>query len=233
MTAQPDLLLVPGLICTEALFTPQIKALAPHARVTVADHSRFASLPEIAADILSRAPDRFALAGLSMGGYVAFEILRQAPARVTRLALLGSNARADRPEQIKTRQILIGLGRTMGVRAVQAMLLRYLVHPARLADLDLVATVLSMAEATSRPAFEREQTAIMGRPDNRPFLKEIRVPTVVIVGAEDNLTPVKVAEEMHAGIAGSRLVVIPDCGHLSTLERPDAVNAALLEWLRS
>lgn len=233
MTAKPDLLLIPGLLCTGALFAPQISALTPHAGITVADHTRFASLPAIAADILSRAPDRFALAGLSMGGYVALEMLRQAPARVTRLALLGSNARADRPEQIKTRQILIGLGRTMGVRAVQAMLLRYLVHPARLADLDLVATVLAMAEGTSRPAFERAQAAIIGRPDNRPFLKEIRCPTVVIVGAEDGLTPVKVAEELHAGIAGSRLAVIPDCGHLATLERPDAVNAALIEWLAS
>jgi len=228
---KPSLQLVPGLLCSPALFAPQVAGLADAADVAVADATRAGDFPTIARQILAAAPDRFALAGLSMGGYVAFEILRQAPERVTRLALLDTNARADRPEQIKQRHLLIGLGRALGVRAVQAALLKFLVHPGRLGDRALVDTVLGMADRFGQPAFERQQAAIMGRPDNRPFLASIRCPALIIVGNEDALTPVKVAEEMHAGIAGSRLEVIPDCGHLTTLERPEAVNALFLEWL--
>lgn len=231
MPHQKNIVFVPGLLCTPALFAPQIEALAGHYRVHVADHSRHATLAEIARDILAQAPASFALAGLSMGGYVAFEMMRQAPDRITALALMDTNARADRPEQKKQREMLVGLGRTMGVRAVQGALLRYLVQPARLRDTMLINTVLDMADATGLPAFEREQAAIIGRPDNRPFLAAIRCPTVIIVGAQDALTPVKVSQEMHAGIAGSRLEVIPDCGHLATLERPEIVNGILLEWL--
>lgn len=228
---KPQLLLVPGLLCTPALFAPQLAALGAHADILIADHSRAGDLPTIARQILARAPDRFALAGLSMGGYVAFEILRQAPDRVSRLALLDSNARADRPDQVKQRHLLIGMGRALGVRAVQAALLKFLIHPRRLDDRALVDTILGMADRTGQPTFERQQAAIMGRPDNRPFLASIRCPTLIVVGNEDALTPVKVAEEMHAGIAGSRLEVIPDCGHLTTLERPEAVNRLLAQWL--
>jgi pimeloyl-ACP methyl ester carboxylesterase len=225
------LVLVPGLLCSAELFGPQIERLAGSAAVSVADHTGCASMPEIARAILAAAPDQFALAGLSMGGYIAFEMLRQAPERISRLALLDTNARADRPDQIEQRRKLIALGRTEGVRAVQQALLPYLVHPDRLADAGLVETVLRMAEETGQEAFERQQTAIMDRPDNRPFLGAIKSPTVIIVGAEDGLTPVKVAEEMHAGIAGSRLEIIPHCGHLSTLERPEMVNRILAAWL--
>lgn len=231
MTKSP-LILVPGLLCSPDLFSHQIKGLSHISEITVADHTRSSTLPDIARSILATAPPRFALAGLSMGGYVAFEMLRQAPERVTRLALLDTNARGDRPDQTKTRQILLGLGQTLGVRAVQAMLLRYLVHPRRLNDLALMETVLGMAEWTGRPAYERETAAIMGRPDNRAFLKEIKCPTLLIVGAEDAMTPPKVHQEMQAGIAGSRLEVIPDCGHLATLEQPEAVNRLLADWLK-
>lgn len=227
----PDLVLVPGLLCSPALFAPQVEGLAASVRVQIADHTRADTLPAIARDILAQAPPRFALAGLSLGGYIAFEMLRQAPDRIIRLALLDTNARADRPEQIKIRQTLLGLGRTMGVRAVQSMLLRHLVHPRRLADRPLVDIVLRMAEWTGLSAYERQTRAIMGRPDNRSFLKEISCPTLIVVGSEDALTPVKVHEEMQAGIAGSRLAVIPDCGHLSTLEQPQVVNGLLREWL--
>jgi pimeloyl-ACP methyl ester carboxylesterase len=225
------LVLIPGLLCTADLFAPQIEALAEVARLTVAEHRGRDSMAAIAEGILAAAPRTFALAGLSMGGYIAFEILRQAPDRVSRLALLDTNARADRPEQIRQRQLAVGLGRALGVRAVQAALLARLLHPFRLADRVLVDRVLAMADATGQRDFERQQTAIMGRPDNRPFIRGLRLPTVIVVGAEDALTPVKVAEEMHRLIAGSRLEVIPDCGHLSTLERPEAVNAILRRWL--
>jgi pimeloyl-ACP methyl ester carboxylesterase len=232
-TSKPHLVLIPGLLCTDRLFAPQIAALGASANISVADHTGFASLPEIARAILADAPERFALAGLSMGGYIAFEMLRQAPERVMRLALLDTNARADRPEQADQRRKLIALAERDGIANVIKLLLPYWVHKDRLADQALVAILRGMAEAVGVAAFKRQQEAIMGRPDNRPFLAQIQCPTVIVVGAEDAVTPVKVSEEMHAGIAGSRLEVIPDCGHLSTLEQPEAVNAALARWLVS
>ena len=228
---EPALVLVPGLLCTQALFAPQIAALAGQAQITVADHTHHASMAAIARAVLAKAPPRFALAGLSMGGYIAFEMLRQAPGRITRLALLDTNARADRPEQVENRNKLIALGRERGVRAVQVALLPYLIHPQRLSEKPLVEAVLQMADDTGIEAFERQQAAIIERPDNRPFLNEIAEPTLIIVGAEDQLTPVKVHEEMRDGIEGARLAVIPNCGHLATLERPAAVNRLLAEWL--
>jgi pimeloyl-ACP methyl ester carboxylesterase len=185
----------------------------------------------IARSVLAAAPPTFALAGLSMGGYIAFEMMRQAPQRVTRLALLDTSARADRPEQVKQRHIAIGAARTVGVRAVQGLLLRMLVHPDRVHDRALSERILMMADSVGVEAFVRQQTAIIGRPDNRPFLGQIKCPTLIIVGAQDALTPPKVAEEMAAGIAGSKLEIIPDCGHLPTMERPEVVNRLLAQWL--
>lgn len=225
------LLFVPGLLCTPRLFASQIAHLGRRAKVSVGDVTGHSSLPDMAAAILRAAPARFALAGLSMGGYAAFEILRQAPERVTRLALLDTNARADRPEQAQQRRELVGLAEREGLGPVMQRLLPALIHKHRLADRPLVRVVAEMAEEVGVAAFQRQQEAIIGRPDNRPFLAEIRCPTVVVVGAEDAITPVKVAEEICAGIAGSRLEVIANCGHLSTLERPAAVDRVLESWL--
>ncbi len=230
-TSKPALVLVPGLLCSADLFASQIEGLASVAAITVADLTRADNLPEIARFILTSAPPRFALAGLSMGGFIAFEMLRQAPERITKLALLDTNSRADRPEQAKLRHVLIGAAQTVGVRSVQAMLLRLLIHKDRLGDRELTRRVLLMADSTGVSAFIRQQHAILGRPDNRPFLREIKCPTTVIVGEQDALTPVKVAEEIHAGIAGSTLSIIPNCGHLATMEAPEAVNALLAKWL--
>lgn len=231
MTDRPSLVLVPGLMCSPALFDAQVDGLRDVATVEVADVTRQPSLVEMARDVLAAAPERFALAGLSMGGYVAFEMLRQAPERITRLALLDTNARADRPDQIKVREVLIGLARTMGARAVQGLLLRHLIHPSRLTEATLTNRILDMADWVGPVAFERQQRAIMARPDNREFLSTIRCPTLILVGKEDQLTPVKVHDELAAGIAGSRLEIIPVSGHLPTMERPAEVNALLRRWL--
>ena len=232
MTASPEpIVFVPGLLCTGDLFAAQIDAFGGSRSCLVADHTTADNLPGIARSILASAPPNFALAGLSMGGYIAFEMLRQAPDRITRLALLDSNARNDRPDQVKTRHVLIGAARSIGVRSVQAMLLRLLIHKDRVDDRELTSRVLLMADGIGVNAFIRQQLAILGRPDNRPFLDQIRCPTVIVVGEQDALTPVKVAEEMHAGIKGSRLEVIPACGHLATMEAPDKVNAILRQWL--
>lgn len=232
-TSKPSLVLVPGLLCSADLFAGQLEGLAATADVTVADHTTADNLPDIARSILAMAPPKFALAGLSMGGYIAFEMLRQAPERITRLALLDTNARADRPDQMKQRQVLIGAAQTIGVRAVQGMLLRFLIHKDRLADRALTRRVLLMADQVGASAFVRQQMAILGRPDNRPFLGTIECPVTVIVGEQDALTPVKVAEEIHAGISGSTLAVIPNCGHLATMEAPEIVNGLLMKWLAS
>jgi len=232
MTATTEpLVLVPGLLCTADLYAPQIAAFSGQRAVTVADHTTADNLPDIARSILRNAPPKFALAGLSMGGYIAFEMLRQAPERITRLALLDTNARADRPDQVKTRAVLIGAARSIGVRAVQGMLLKFLVHKDRLDDRALTSRVLLMADGIGVNAFVRQQQAILGRPDNREFLKSIRCPTVLIVGEQDALTPVKVHEEMAGLIAGAKLEVIANCGHLATMEAPEAVNRILAAWL--
>jgi pimeloyl-ACP methyl ester carboxylesterase len=232
MTAKVNLLLVPGLLCTRALWAPQMAALGDIAECTVADHTRHDTMEAIAGSILAAAPDRFALAGLSMGGYIAYAIIRQAPQRVTRLALLDTGSRADAPERRPQRQKLIELAEREGAGAAQDALMPNLIHKPRLNEKPLVDVIRQMAVDTGTEAFKRQQTAIMARPDNRPFLPSIRCPTLVLVGRQDALTPVELSEEIAAGIPGAELVVVPECGHLSTLERAEAVNLAMREWLK-
>ena len=233
MAIKSELVMVPGLLCSDTLFADQVSGLASVANVRIGRVLKHDNLADMASAILRTAPDRFALAGLSLGGYVAFEILRQAPERVSKLALLNTNARADREEQIAFRRLLIGLARTLGPRNVQAAALPMMLHKSRLRDRPLIDRVLNMADAVGCPAFVRQQQAIIDRPDNRQFLSEIKCPTVIIVGEQDTMTPVKVAQEMQEGIAGSRLEIISKCGHLSTMERPDEVTAILRNWLTS
>jgi pimeloyl-ACP methyl ester carboxylesterase len=229
--SKTDLVLVPGLLCSAALWAPQIAALSDIADCTVADHTRHRTIKGIARSILAAAPARFALAGLSMGGYIAYEIVRQAPERVERLALLDTGSRADTSERTAARRELVANAGREGVRRAQELLMPALIHPARLGDERLVHTVLQMAIDTGLEAFQRQEEALIGRPDNRPLLPSIRCPTLVLVGREDALTPPDLAREIAAGIPGAKLVIIPDCGHLSTLERPEAVNRALRAWL--
>ena len=231
MATKPHLVLVPGLLCTRALWQPQVAALGQHVKVTIADHMGHDSMVAIARSILDKAPDRFALAGLSMGGYISYEIIRQAPDRVTRLALLDTGSRADTPERSAKRRELIALAEREGVRRAQEQLLPVLLHVSRLAEPDLVETVLQMADDTGLEAFKRQQAAIIARPDNRPFLGSIKCPTLVLVGRQDALTPPELSEEIAAAIPGAKLQIVPECGHLSTLERPEAVNRALEAWL--
>ena len=225
------LLLIPGLMCTADLYRDQIAALKSGRDVVVADHSRSDSMAGIAGGILSVAPPLFALAGLSMGGYVAFEILRQAPLRVTRLALLDTSARADLADQSERRRELVEIARRRSARFVQKTLLPKLISPGSMTDITLVERIMAMADDTGVEAFARQQAAIISRLDSRPLLGGIRCPTLVVVGAEDELTPLNVAEEIRAGIPGSRLVVVPGAGHLSPIEQPAAVTAALKIWL--
>lgn len=229
--ARPALVLVPGLNCTADLFAPQIAALADRVQVTVADHASDETIAAIARRLLASAPPRFALAGLSMGGYVALEVMRQAPRRVERLALLDTRASADTPEDAEIRMAAIKLAETGRFDEIHPVLWPRLVHLKRLGDRELEAVVRRMAEMTGPARFIRQQRAVMGRPDYGPHLAAIGCPTLILVGDGDAITPPFMAEDMAEAIPGARLVVVPECGHLSTLERPEAVSAALGEWL--
>ncbi|MDA1100146.1 MAG: alpha/beta fold hydrolase [Proteobacteria bacterium] len=226
------LILVPGLLCTDALWRAQLDGLADVARVSVtAEHTRHTDIGAIAGAILAAAPPRFALAGLSFGGYIAFEIMRRAPHRVDRLALLDTTANADSEARGRLRRVMIKqaqMGRFLGVTD---RLLPQFIHSDRLGDQILVNRIKEMALSVGRDGFIRQQTAIIGRPDSRRDLAEIDCPTLVLVGRQDLLTPLTRHEEMQAAIPDARLSVIEQCGHLSTMERPDEVNQALRDWL--
>ena len=233
MTEPLAIVLIPGLLDSARLYAEQIPALWRFGPVTVADHTRDDSMAGIARRILADAPPRFALAGLSMGGYVAFEILRQAPARVVKLALLDTTARPDTPEQSAARRAQMALAAAGRLAEVLDAALPRLVHHARRDDAALRQVTALMAQEVGAAAFIRQQQATMERSDSRPMLGGIRAPTLVLVGEDDELTPPERAAEMAHGIAGARLVSVPQCGHLSTLERPREVTQALLSWLQA
>lgn len=224
------LLLLPGLLCDQALWAHQARHLADLGPVTVADLTRDDSLGAMAARVLEAAPALFDLAGLSMGGYLAFEIVRRAPERIARLCLVDTSARADTEEQASRRRGLMDLARRGQFKGVTPRLLPLFLHPDRLGEETLTGAVMAMAERVGPDAFLRQQHAIMGRVDSRRGLAAIAAPTLVIVGREDALTPVAAAEEIAAGIPGARLAVIEDCGHLATMERPQAVTALMRLW---
>ncbi len=231
MAQSLPLLLVPGLLCSARLYSAQIAALLPHGPVTVADHRRDDTMEAIARRILADAPPRFALAGLSMGGYIAFAMMRLAPERIAKLALLDTQARPDTPEGKAGREKFIAMAQAGKLHDVVEALTPKFLHRARAKDEDLRKIVRDMAHDTGPEAFVRQQKAIMSRPDSRPLLSEIGCPTLVVVGEGDELTPPELAREMHADILGSKLVVLPNCGHLSTIEQPDAVNSVLSHWM--
>lgn len=233
MAKQP-LILVPGVLCTETLWRGQIAALADLADpVVTAEHRRHDRVTEIAAAILAAAPQRFALAGLSMGGMIAFEMLRQQPDRVVRVALLDTNARADAPDQGAVRQARIDLVRRGRFEIVLGLQLTRFLPPERLGDGALVDAVLAMCAEVGPEAYVRQERAVMARPDSRPGLGRIACPTLVLCGEQDSATPPELSREIAAAIPGARLEMLPDCGHLSTMERPEAVNRALRAWLQT
>jgi pimeloyl-ACP methyl ester carboxylesterase len=224
--------LIPGVLCSARLYAAQIPSLWTCGPVMVADHTRDDTLQAIARRILAAAPTRFALVGLSMGGYISFEMLRQASARVVKLALLDTTARGETPEASAARRAQMVQAAAGQLTEVADMQFERLVHPQRRVDVSLREVNRQMAQDVGAEAFVRQQTAIIGRAESRPILTDIRCPTLVLVGEADTLTPPDRAAEMANGIAGARLVTVPDCGHLSPIERPEAVTHALLEWLR-
>ena len=223
-------LLVPGLNCDARVYAGVAQALWPIGPVTVANHREGNSVAAIAKAILADAPPKFALIGFSMGGYIAFEILRQAPERVLKLVLLDTSARPDSEESISNRRRLIALAQKGKFREAIDQAFAKSVHPDHVGDSNLYAVHRGMAETNGPVVYANQQEAIITRPDSRPLLATINLKTLIVVGEGDQITPPEVAREMHEGIAGSKLLVVPRGGHLALLEQPELVNPAIKEW---
>jgi pimeloyl-ACP methyl ester carboxylesterase len=233
MTEPTPVLLIPGLLCSPRLYAAQVPQLWRLGPVTIADHTRDDSMRTIAQRILASAPPRFALIGLSMGGYISFEIMRQSPERVAKLALLDTSPRPDTPQQSEARRAQIELAKSGRLTEVLDAAFPNLVHPKHRADERVRQVHDQMAAEVGADGFVRQQLANIGRPDSRPGLSAIRCPTLVLVGDSDALTPPDIAAEIANGIAGARLVTVPESGHASTVEQPEYVTLALMEFLQT
>ena len=227
--------LLPGLACDAALFEHQAAALRAcygAARVQVSDvHTRAASLPEMAAQLLAETRGALVLIGCSMGGMVALEALRQAPQRIAALALLGSSARADVAAMVFLRREAIKRFEAGRMDEVLRANLPAAFHPRHAGDAALVESYFQMIRRAGAAQLIAQNRAVMARADLRPHLGAIRCPTLVMVGEADALTPLAEAREMADAIPGARLVQLPECGHMLTLEAPQRVSDTLLVWL--
>lgn len=233
MDQSSPIVLVPGLASSARIYAPVVPALWRFGPVMIANHVRDDSMADIAARVLREAPPRFALAGHSMGGYIAFEIMRQAPERVVKLALINTQARPDTPEATARRRGLMERARLGELRAVREESFPELVHPSRRNDADILKLVHAQDEDVGVEGYLRQQTAIIARVDSRPTLATITCPTLVLTGDSDNTIPNAFSKEMAEGIAGARLVILASCGHLPQAEQPEATARALTEWLAS
>lgn len=229
---KPNFLLLPGLLNDASLFTEQITALIPLGKVEVADLTNAETISELAASVLkATSSERIVLLGLSLGGYVAFEIMRQAPERVAGLVLIDTTARPDSAEATAKREELIELAAT-DLDAVTEQLLPRLSHPERMNHPAVRGVIQSMATGLGKEVFARQQRAIMSRPDSRATLADITCPTLVICGEDDLITPPELAAEIVDGIKHAKLALIAQCGHLSTLDQPEEVSRLLVEWIK-
>lgn len=230
--SKQDLILLPGTLCNHSQWQHQLAHLQGLAHMQIADLTRDSSVGAMAERVLAAAPERFALAGFSMGGVVAFEMMRQAPERVTRLALLDANPGVfDRAGAASWRQEVEAV-RAGNFGDLAGRMLQEMVHPSRRQDADLGRALRQMAESVGAEAYVNQAKALLNRPDSRPTLPHIRVPTLLLTGREDQACPVALQEEMVAAIPEAALVVIEQSGHMTTMEQPQAVTALLSYWLQ-
>jgi pimeloyl-ACP methyl ester carboxylesterase len=220
--------LLPGLLCDGSIWSDQREALEAVGDVIIPDFRHVNSIAAMAQLVLDAAPQRFAVAGHSMGGRVALEVFRMAPAKVDRLALLDTGIHPRAPAEETKRGELIDLARTSGMEALAARWLPPMLHRNHYA---LLGPLTEMVKRSTPETFANQQRALLDRPDARAALSSIRCPTLVLCGREDTWSPVSQHEEIAAAIAGANLVIVEDCGHMSTVEQPDAVTKALRDWL--
>ena len=223
---------VPGLVSSLRSHLPVLPDLWRHGSVMVANQTEDDSIAAMAARVLHEAPPRFALIGHSLGGYIALEIMRQAPERVTRLALMNTQARTDPPEGTERRRSQLAASAAGNFEAAMNAFFALLVHPSRAEDPALREQLRLACIDTGAETFRRQQTAVMGRIDSRPFLPNISVPTLVLSGDNDRLISNEFSREMAGLIPKATLVIVPQCGHMAPLEQPEAVSAALEDWLK-
>lgn len=234
---QQTLILVPGLMCDAAVWQPLLSGLAPLADCRVVDPGATDSLTEMARRVLAQAPERFALAGHSMGGRVALEVMRLAPARVSHLGLFDTGYLSRPPgaageEEARKRQTLLDLARAQGVRAMAAQWVQGMVAPHRLTDRPLIDAILDMFERRDADTFAAQIRALLARPDASPVLQALRLPTLILCGEQDGWSP----PSQHAAMAAlmpepAPVVCVPDGGHMSMMEQPEAVLQAMRQWL--
>ena len=230
------LVLLPGFLCDHTVWQGQIAALSDIAECTVADYGTLDSIPAMAESVLRSAPDQFSVAGHSMGGRIAFEIFRQAPHRVLRLAVFdsGSAARPAGPagdEEERNRRRLLSVARVEGMRTMALQWVLGMVAPRRLTDRSLIESIVAMFERKSPDLFEAQMNALLGRPDATPLLAQIHCPSLILTGREDAWSPPATHYQIMGAIPGARLVIVPDSGHMSTMEQPAAVSQAMRVWL--
>ncbi len=227
-----QLVFLPGLAADATMWRHQLSAMPAHLNPLVTDvHSRHASLPEMAAALLREQAGALILCGASMGGMLAMEVVRQAPRRVKALALLGTNARPETEAMRALREEAIELFAQGRAEEVLRANLPLAFHPSRAADSALLQSYLDFVLQAGAEQLIRQNRAVMERPDARLHLGAVSCPTLVMCGDSDQLTPPECSREIAALIPGSELVLLPQCGHMLTMERPADVNAALLAWL--
>lgn len=228
---RPALVMLSGHLCSEKLWENQIKAFSDHYDCLTYVFRKGDSIENFAQQVLDTAPLKFSLVGLSMGGYVAFEIMRRAPLRVERLALLDTSAQADTPERTAQRYVDMKAADEMGLENFAKTLPPRWMHPKQAAEEKFRREIVEMVLSVGHLAQKQQQNALMHRADSVNSLAAITCPTLVLCGREDMATPLEMHEEMAQRIPDSHLVIIEQCGHLSTMEQPAHVNQALQKWL--
>jgi pimeloyl-ACP methyl ester carboxylesterase len=226
-----DIILIPSQLCTELLFGPQMSTLAPLGTPRIFVQRDHDTIGAMAQSVLDAASPRFALVAHGMGGFVAFEMLRRQPERISKLVLMSALAPADTPKQTVRREGYLRLVEQGEFDGIIEERLPMLVHPSRLADDAITGTLRRMAKDTGPDIFQRQQRAIMARRDSRSTLAAISCPTLLVFGRQDGITTLDHQREMLEAIADARLEILEECGHMMTLERPEHVNALLSAFL--
>ncbi len=227
-----QLVLIPGLACDAAMWQHQLDVLATYQTLVTDVHTRHSTISAMARALLDEQPGDLILCGASMGGIVAMEAVRQAPQRIKGLALLGTNARPETDDVRKLRELAVTMFESGRAAEVLRANVALAFHASRSNDAVLVRTYMDLVLRAGARQLVQQNRAIMARPDARLHLPSITCPVLVLCGDSDQLTPPECSQEIAALVPQARLVMLPECGHMLTMERPNEVNAALLAWLQ-